>query len=79
MPVAAAVIDRLVDAALARGLYRRMMGAYEGNWFTTALRHTFWPFVALVVLSVVAGLVMQAVVPGAESMGAFIRHVAHAR
>jgi hypothetical protein len=71
--------ELLVDAALARGLYRRMIGAYEGNWFRTALRHTFWPFIALVVLAVAAGALMQAVVPGAVSMGEFIRHVAHAR
>lgn len=55
-----------------------MIGAYEGNWFRTALRHTFWPFLALVVLSVTAGLVMQAVVLGADSTGEFLRQVAYA-
>lgn len=67
--------ELLVDAALARGLYRRMRGNADGHWFRTALRRTFRAFVGLMVLGAAAGFVMQAIAPDVQSLGAFLHHV----
>ncbi len=71
--------ELLVDAALARGLYRRMRGSDDGHWLKTALRRTFRAFAGLLVLAAVAGFAMQAVVPDVQSLGAFLHHTSRAR
>ena len=63
-----------VDAALARGLYKHIHGAYDYYWLKTALRRTFKAFVGLFVLLVAAGVLMQITVPGATSVGQFFHH-----
>ena len=63
-----------VDAALARGLYKHIRGAYDRYWLKTALRRTFKAFVGLFVLLVAAGVLMQIAVPSATSVGQFFHH-----
>lgn len=66
--------ELLVDVALARGLYRHMIGAYDRHWLRTALRHTFRPFLGLLVLLAITGLLMQAAVPNVVSIGQFVHY-----
>ena len=57
----------LVDAALARGLYRTLAGFDEPNWLRTALRRTGWQFLFVAVFLAISGGVMQHFVPSATS------------
>ena len=67
--------ELLVDVALARGLYRHMIGAYDRYWLRTALRHTYRPFLGLLVLVTIAGALMQAAVPNVVSIGQFLHYL----
>ena len=66
--------ELVVDVALARGLYKQMAGSFDSNWLGTALQHTFWSFVGLLLLLMIAGALMQAAVPNIESLGQFIHY-----
>ena len=65
--------ELLLDGALATGLYKRLRNIDGDHWLTTALRRTVWRFVGVAVLFSVLGAVMQAVVPGAKSIGQVIQ------
>lgn len=69
--------EMIVDLALARGLYRHMRGAYDPYWLKTAVRHTFRPFLGVLVLLMGAAVAMQIAVPTARTMGEFARHALH--
>lgn len=59
----------LVDAALARGLYRRIPGFQEHHWLQTATRRTALPFAVTAAILALAGAAMQHFVPTAKSIG----------
>jgi hypothetical protein len=59
----------LVDAALARGLYRRLPGSEEPNWLKTAIHRTIWPILVSAVVLGLLGAAMQHFVPTASSIG----------
>lgn len=66
--------ELIVDVALARGLYKHMIGSYDRYWLKTALRHTFKSFFCLLFLLMVAGFLMQVAVPNVASIGQFIHY-----
>ncbi|CAN7303005.1 hypothetical protein [Massilia sp. LjRoot122] len=59
----------LVDALLATGLYRRLRVLEPRHWMVGAVKRTLLPFVLTTLFVAGAGLVMQAYVPGARSLG----------
>lgn len=59
----------LVDAALARGLYRRIPGFQEQHWLQTAMKRTALPFGITATVLGLAGAAMQHFVPTAKSIG----------
>jgi hypothetical protein len=61
--------ELLLDGVLAAGLYRRLRRAPAGHWLETALRRTAWPFLATCVLVAGTGFALQALVPGADTLG----------
>lgn len=66
--------ELIVDVALARGLYKHMIGSYDRYWLKTALRHTYKSFLGILFLLMVAGLLMQLAVPNVASVGQFIHY-----
>lgn len=67
--------ELLVDGVLAASLYRRLKGLETRHWLETAIRRTALPFVATALTFCVAGWVMQAIAPQAQSIGEFVhRH-----
>jgi len=71
--------ELVVDVALARGLYKHMVGSYDRYWLKTALRHTFKPYLGLLSVLIVAGSLMQAAVPNVVSLGQFIQYFTGSR
>jgi uncharacterized membrane protein YgcG len=61
--------ELMLDGLLAAGLYRRLKHAPPAQWLETALRRTAWPFVATCLLVVGGGFVLQALAPGADTLG----------
>lgn len=66
--------ELIVDVALARGLYKHMIGSYDRYWLKTALRHTFKSFFGLLFLLMIAGLLIQVAAPNVVSLGQFIHY-----
>lgn len=64
-----------LDAVLSAGLYHRLKRPATGDhWLSTTLRHTGKPFAAAMLSLLVAGAVMNLLVPDAVSLGDFIAH-----
>lgn len=61
--------ELILDGLLAAGLYRRLKHAPPAQWLETALRRTAWPFVATCVLVAGGGFALQALAPGADTLG----------
>ena len=61
--------ELLVDGVLAASLYRRLRGLDARHWLDSAVRRTFWPFLATTVLAAVVGWILQWQAPGAVTIG----------
>lgn len=74
--IAPALLAELaLDAALSAGLYRRLKRPPHGeHWLSTTLRHTGKPFVAATISLLIAGALMNLLVPDATSLGEFLAH-----
>ena len=64
--------ELLVDLAIARGLYKRMHGAYARNWVKTAIEHTLKPFVGLSLLCIAFAAAAQWSYPEVQSIGQLV-------
>ena len=64
-----------LDAALATGLYRRLRHVTGDHWLRTAIRHTVWPILGVLVLFGIAGFAMQQYAPHAKSVGHVLKHM----
>ena len=58
-----------IDAALSYALIRHLRADERGHWFTTAFRHTGWPFVGTVLLLAAVGAGLGWMTPGARTLG----------
>lgn len=74
--IAPALLAELaLDAALSAGLYRRLKRpAGDADWLSTTLRHTVKPFLVATLSLLLAGALMNLLVPGATSLSAFLAH-----
>ena len=74
--IAPALLAELaLDALLSAGLYRRLKRPATGpHWLSTTLRHTGKPFVMATISLLVAGAVMNLMVPEATTLGEFLSH-----
>jgi hypothetical protein len=73
--VAPALLAELaLDAVLSAGLYRRLKRPSGEHWLSTTLRHTGKPFVVATVSLLIAGALMNLLVPDATSLGEFVAH-----
>jgi len=62
--------ELLVDAAIARGLFKRVRAIdTQSHWLRSAFLGTVWRFVAVVSVFAIAGALIQHYVPGAVSLG----------
>jgi len=61
--------ELLLDGALASGLYRRLRRVEGDHWLGTAVRRTAWRFLGVAVLFSLVGVTLQALAPGARSIG----------
>lgn len=65
----------LLDGALSVGLYRRLKAVGQPSWVRSVIRKTWLPFFTVIVTFIVAGLVMQVMLPGVDSIGDVLRHL----
>ena len=74
--IAPALLAELaLDAVLSAGLYRRLKHQHDPDrWLATTLRSTAWPFVAATLSLLLAGMLMNLLVPDATSLSAFLAH-----
>lgn len=63
------VAELFVDAFIVSAVARRFARNDPGGWLDTALRRTWKPFLAVLVLLTLAGFLTHLVAPGAESIG----------
>lgn len=63
----------LLDATLSAGLYRRLRHLQAEHWLVTAVRRTCWPFLLTAIVVAAVGALVQALVPGADSIGDLLR------
>ena len=63
----------LLDATLSAGLYRRLRHLQADHWLVTAVRTTCWPFLVAAIVLAATGALVQALVPGADSIGDLLR------
>ena len=71
----ALMAEILVDALLVTGLYKRLKGVEERHWLRAAVRRTLWPVVIVTILFVIAGYLVQQIVPEAQSIGGVWAHI----
>ncbi len=69
----AILAEALLDAMLMAGLWRRLSRYGATQSLAGALRATYAPAAAVIVALGVAGLVLQLIVPGADSIGDVLR------
>lgn len=69
----ALLAELLLDTLLVSGLYRTLRRTEPRWWLATAVRRTSLPAVAVGVSAAVAGWAMQAIEPGASTIGALVR------
>jgi uncharacterized membrane protein YgcG len=74
--IAPALLAELaLDAVLSAGLYRRLKYQHDPDrWLVTTLRGTAWPFVAATLSLLLAGVLMNLLVPDATSLSGFLAH-----
>lgn len=65
--------ELLLDSLLAAGLYRRLKGAEESNWFPTAIRRTIVPMLITTLVFTLCGYILQSYLPAANSVGDAVR------
>ncbi len=65
----------LLDAAVSAGLYHRLRGAPGGDWLATAWRRTRTPFLLVLGLFALAGLLVQLNWPEARSLREVLGHL----
>lgn len=75
----ALLAEVLLDVLLVSGLYRGLRGLERRHWLRSALRHTWMPVTAVLILSVAAGYGAQHLRPDADSIGDLFRTSAVAR
>lgn len=61
--------ELLVDGVLAASLYRRLRGLEARHWLDSAVRRTFWPFLATTLIAAAVGWALQWHAPGAVTIG----------
>ena len=66
--------ELLVDGALSYVLFRRLRHEDRRHWLSSAVRHTWLPFLLTGLFLCVAGAVLGWFAPGAESVGDVISH-----
>lgn len=65
----------LLDALVSVGLYRRLRALETRHWLATAVGRTWLPVLLVAAAFAVAGVLVQAHVPEATSIGGWWRHV----
>jgi hypothetical protein len=65
--------ELLVDALIAAGVYRRVRRLPARHWFVSSLAHTWRPFLILFATTLITSMVLQALVPTADSIGDIFR------
>jgi hypothetical protein len=65
----------LLDAAVLGTIYRRSRRPDEGDWIGSVLRRTWLPATALCLFMAILGFALQAMAPGATSIGGVLRSV----
>jgi hypothetical protein len=68
------VAEVFLDAVLAAALYRRLRRIDRRTWFISAISRTYAPVLITAICLLAAGLIMQALVPEAKSVGGVWRH-----
>ncbi len=61
--------ELLVDGVLAASLYRRLRGLDARHWLESAVRRTFWPFLATALIAAGTGWGLQHFSPRALTVG----------
>ncbi len=64
----------LVDAVLMSKIYGKLRLTDRPHWSRTTIRHTLIPVLLLAVCFAVGGLMMQMLVPSAQSIGPVVEH-----
>lgn len=67
--------ELLVDAAVVGSLYKPVKNFERSHWLLTALKKTGIPALVVLLLFAIAGLIMQAAVPEAVTIGEFFNAV----
>ncbi len=65
----ALLAEILVDAVLLRGLHKRVKNIERKHWLQTAVRQTLLPAILCAIFFAVAGGLLQAAIPDANSIG----------
>lgn len=65
----------LLDALVSVGLYRRLRALESRHWLATAVGRTWLPVLLVAAAFAVAGVLVQAHIPEATSIGGWWRHV----
>jgi len=66
-----------IDVALAGLLYKRLRTAANEHWLGTAIRKTWGYVIATAVLLSVAGIYLDTMAPGSDSMAKAVKEIAH--
>jgi hypothetical protein len=67
--------ELLLDSLLAAGLYKKLRGAEESNWFPTAIRRTIIPMLITTFVFTLSGYILQSYLPKANSLGDAIKMI----
>jgi hypothetical protein len=69
------IAEVFLDVFIVTALYRRLRAAQKEHWLGTALRKTWAPMLATAVALTLAGWTLEAIAPGAPSIGKAIRQI----
>lgn len=64
--------ELMVDGVLAASLYRRLRGLDARHWLETAIRRTFWPFLATTLIFTAIGYGLQHFSPRTTTVGELV-------
>ena len=67
--------ELLLDSLLAAGLYKKLKGAEESNWFPTAIRRTIIPMLITTFVFTLCGYILQSYLPTANSLGDAVKMI----
>jgi hypothetical protein len=59
----------ILDVVLVAALYKRLRGIERSHWLATAIKRTWLPALSAAIVLALAGVLMQAIVPEAKSIG----------